>query len=193
MPVKLCCRGIDEKQYKKATDQVYLDKMQQLHTHFYDNLEVSKRAIANWKKLRILLVLLKVCGGRLSQNNAELTRRQETEQLDNKGPVSCAERIAPYIINPTNYYKVSWDLLVGFVYACCYVLDPYVFAFDWDPYVDNISVNRWQRFISYFLLADIIITPFTAVNKEEHHLDKKDSGSKKNKRKQRVKFLQNRV
>ena len=41
--------------------------------------------------------------------------------------------MAPYIINPMNRYKVTWDLSLGFVYLLSYLVDPYVVAFNYYP------------------------------------------------------------
>ena len=41
----------------------FVRDLDNLQVKFYDNLEMSKRAIANWKKLRILIMMLKICSG----------------------------------------------------------------------------------------------------------------------------------
>ena len=44
-----------------------MQQVTKFNEQLYENLEASKRAIANWKKLRILIVMLKICGGHFDQ------------------------------------------------------------------------------------------------------------------------------
>ena len=39
----------------------------QLEEELYERLESRKRAIANWKRLKIVIVILKMCNGRLEE------------------------------------------------------------------------------------------------------------------------------
>ena len=39
----------------------------------------------------------------------------------------------PYIIDPRNKYKVGWDVFIGLIYQACYIIDPYVFAANFEP------------------------------------------------------------
>lgn len=46
-------------------DLIFVNELEQFETNLYDNLEVRKRAIGNWKRLRVLLVMLKLSGGKV--------------------------------------------------------------------------------------------------------------------------------
>ncbi len=59
-----------------------------------NDLETRKRAIANWKRIRILLVLFKMCGGK----HHEFEHDAHEEKVIPEKHLSCRERIAPYII-----------------------------------------------------------------------------------------------
>lgn len=87
------------------------------------------RAIANWKRLRIVMVLLKVCGGNVLTESVNTKHYEE----QNKAPLTLGEAIAPYIINPMNRYKVLWDLSLGHVYLLSFLMDPYTLAFHFEP------------------------------------------------------------
>jgi hypothetical protein len=57
-------------------------KVENFHNILYDNLEVSRRAIANWKKIRVLIVLLKLCGNKsiLINQGAVLSDDEDEEK-----------------------------------------------------------------------------------------------------------------
>ena len=48
----------------------------QLEEELYERLESRKRAIANWKRLKIVIVILKMCNGRLEEK-VELEENNE--------------------------------------------------------------------------------------------------------------------
>ena len=97
---------------------------------------MRQRAMSNWKKLKVLLVMLKLSGGRVDpnlkiQNDEQNPHNDESEEAHDpkEKAKSCRERVAPYIINPNNPYKIAWDVLIGVVYLIAYIIDPYVFSF----------------------------------------------------------------
>ena len=57
-----CC----EKRHPTALqhDLVFVDKLEAFQNRLHDDLEVRTRAMKNWKKLRILIVLFKICGNK---------------------------------------------------------------------------------------------------------------------------------
>lgn len=91
----------------------------------------------NWKKLRILIVLFQICGNKTLGSAKSAYFKEESVNL------SCKERIAPYIINPYNKYKVMWDLAQGLIYLMSFLLDPIVFAFKFKP-LENRQLNRFS-------------------------------------------------
>ena len=44
---------------------MFVNKLEEFETNLFDNLEVRKRAIGNWKRIRVLLVMLKLSGGKV--------------------------------------------------------------------------------------------------------------------------------
>lgn len=95
--------------------------------------------------------------------------------------------MATYVLSPTNLYKATWDMCIGFIYLFCYMLDPFVVAFHFEPF-QNQTTNKWQRILTAFLLIDMILVPFTATLKEEVIIhDDENRESKREKTKKRVK------
>ena len=41
--------------------------------------------------------------------------------------------MAYYTVSPKNYYKMLWDVTIGFVYMISYLVDPFVFSFHFEP------------------------------------------------------------
>ena len=63
-------------------NKYFIKRLDTYHRQFYDNLEVSKRAIANWKKLRILIVLFKICGNKLHTDSTEMLDSKESKKFE---------------------------------------------------------------------------------------------------------------
>ena len=72
------------------------------------------------------------------------------------------ERIAPYIIDPMNRYKVLWDLSLGFVYLMSYLLDPFVLGFHFTPLQDKVVVIL-QEAVTCVMAIDILVSMVTGI------------------------------
>ena len=59
-----------------------------------------------------------------------------------------------------------WDLAIGIVYLFSYILDPVVFAFKFEP-LENESLRNLSLLVTYIIIVDILIVPFTGVYKDE--------------------------
>ena len=132
--------------------------MDRFQGQLYDELEVRKRAIANWKRIRIVIVLLQVCGGRAAQKDFMASSKVFKEDKDNAR--SGRMFIAPYVINPMNRYKVFWDLSLGFVYLVSYLMDPFIFANHFEP-LSNDTVVNVQELVTWLMVIDIFISMVT--------------------------------
>ena len=74
-----------------------------------------------------------------------------------------------YVINPQNYYKVTWDLGIGFVYLLSYILDPINFAFKFEP-MKNIIVRDMAAFVTVIIIIDILLVPFSGTPKDDSEM-----------------------
>ena len=54
--IKPCC-GNKKHPSELQHDLVYVDKLEQFHGRLFEDLELRERAMKNWRKLRILIVL----------------------------------------------------------------------------------------------------------------------------------------
>lgn len=132
--------------------------MDWFQNQLYDELEVRQRAIANWKRLRIVIVLLQVCGGRVDKKDFLVSSKIYREKKKETRYIKAF--IAPYVINPMNRYKVFWDLSLGFVYLLSYLMDPFIFAQHFEP-LSNDTVVEIQETVTWLMVIDIFISMVT--------------------------------
>jgi len=85
-----------------------------------DHLEVRARAIKNWQKLRLLLVLMMICGRSVPREQLADSDEELKDGSSQQKP-SCKQRIAPYIIDPRNKYKLMWEILICSTYMVTFV------------------------------------------------------------------------
>ena len=76
---------------------------------------------------------MQVCGGKLSSEDSLISKRGMRLEDENRASLSIRERIAPYVINPMNRYKVTWDLTLGILYLAGYLMDPFILALHFSP------------------------------------------------------------
>lgn len=112
---------------KLDSELKFVEDLDAFEKRLFDNLEVRQRAIKNWHKLRILIVLIIICnGGEIDDAPTALGKKRIT--LPERAP-TCKERFAPYIIRPSHKYKLAWDAVIGFLYLVSYFVDTYTVAF----------------------------------------------------------------
>lgn len=51
---------------------MFTQEMQQFNERFYKNLDATQNALRNWRKLKILIVLLRICGGHINKDSDNL-------------------------------------------------------------------------------------------------------------------------
>ena len=183
-----CCQK--RKISQLSEDLQYVQGLDQWTSQLFNSLEVRRRAVANWKRLKIVLVLMKVCGNNLQPRGED---QQADDDVVIKKPVTFRSWFAKYIIKPTNGYKILWDILLGVIYFLSYLIDPLAFAHMFVP-LRFTSVNLIQRIFSVMLMIDLVLQFVTAVKfeqaslsneeEDEHDVSKKRSGRKG--KKQRV-------
>ena len=83
--------------------------------------------------------------------------------------MTCFGYLATKTFGPKNFYKVTWDLIIGFIYMFCYILDPFIISFKYIPIYDPL-LNRFQRTMSFFLIFNMILVPFSAKLKKQEIL-----------------------
>ena len=59
---------------------------------------------------------------------------------------------------------------MGFLYVSCYILDPFIYAFDLEPLL-NLTLLDVIRVQSFIILFDMLLKPMTGTRKEEVIID----------------------
>ena len=103
---------------------------------------------------------MKISNSKISDNDQSLRVQYPWD----KRQLKCKEKIAPYIINPMNKYKIAWDTFMGFIYLFAYITDPFSFAFEFKP-LSNRQYQNFTEVIVFIILFDMFLTPFTGIKK----------------------------
>ena len=74
------------------------------------------------------------------------------------------------MIDPKGRWKIIWDTFMGFLYVSCYILDPFIYAFDLEPLL-NLTLLDVIRAQSLLILFDMLLKPMTGTRKEELIID----------------------
>ena len=115
--------------------------------------------------------LYRMCGGDKEKILRQRTFADNYEEFDEADfeehhQNTLKEKIAIYIIDPKNKYKVAWDMCMGFLYLSVYFMDPFIYAFHFYhliyPGVRNFSIS-----ITMVLVFNMLIKPLTGVKKED--------------------------
>ena len=190
----VCC-GAKNTPHEK--DLLFVKKLEKYESRLHDDLEVRRRAINNWKKLRILLILLSICGGKLNDEDEEGNGKASyVFENDKKKTKSCKESIAPYIISPFNKKKILWDTIIGLVYLLSYFVDPYVCCFFGRPLEHN-GLDNLQLSLTFIFVFDMLFNFVTGAPREDNTIaidddddeTATDDQKKKNKNKKEEKKL----
>ena len=67
--------GCGRKGERILSDIEAVEALQQLNEDMYDRLEARRRALANWSRLKIVIVILKMTGGRVYES-ASVSRQE---------------------------------------------------------------------------------------------------------------------
>lgn len=123
---------------KEDENVQFIQTMNEYTSRLYGNLEASQRAMKNWRKLKILIVLLRVCGNRVQNNQQDVEYHIEPETISK----NCRERLAPYVVRPNSYVMVIRDVTLGFAHLFCYLIDPFTLANDFKDLMEYPNLNR---------------------------------------------------
>ena len=74
------------------------------------------------------------------------------------------------MIDPKGRWKIIWDTFMGFLYVSCYILAPFIYAFDLEPLL-NLTLLDVIRAQSFLILFDMLLKPMTGTRKEEIIID----------------------
>ena len=120
---------------------MFTQEMAQFNERFYKNLDATQNALRNWRKLKILIVLLRICGGHVNKENDAINGEDDDVVVERS--ITCRERIAPYVMKPDSIQKIFWDIFMGIVYLVCFWLDPFCIGTAFRVYEDYPDLNTF--------------------------------------------------
>ena len=107
------CDDADEALQRKLHDRVFVHKLELFNEKLFKKLEKRRKAFSNWRRLKIVLTILALCGNRFEEQN-EVRQIKPKEKIIEK--LSFDERMARYIYLPTSKTKISWDIFISVVF-----------------------------------------------------------------------------
>lgn len=94
------------------------------------DLEREKRAMANWQRIKILLAILKVCGGRME-------KAEEVIEAEASKSKTIDDRMMQFIKSPDDSKVLAWDIFSTFFYLIGFIHDSFCIAFFLYPLLDK--------------------------------------------------------
>ena len=165
-------------------DFVVLEALDRFNQQLYDDLETRRRALRNWNKLRIILVVFKLFTGKILMNEMKI-RRHDDDQLRYKK--SLDEYLVQYIFLPTNSYLIPWSSFTCVLYVVSFYNDCltlatglYTLLVPWRKTMQTVA--------SFVMFIDSMIFFITAYRKESNQsLEKKKANQEAADQLERVK------
>lgn len=89
------------------------------NNQLFERLELRKKALKNWSKMRMLLVLLRV-------TNSNQVREEHPEPHQKNQ--SCKELMAYFVMTPTSVFNMIGDTIIGITYLLALYIDPLIWS-----------------------------------------------------------------
>ena len=147
------CRGHGE---RILSDIEAVETLQQLNEDLYDRLEARRRAISNWKRLKIVIVILKMTGGRIDES--VVTKKKELPVVKQH---TCDEWFSKYVISPFSKRLIAWNIFMTFLYLLAIIMDTLIIGFHLRV-LKIPEINVWQSIFSFIMIIDIFLKFFVA-------------------------------
>ena len=62
--------------------------------------------------------------------------------------------------------KILWEIGIGITYMACYIIDPVIFAFNYQPLL-YAGMNLFQEVMTYLIVVDMFTNFVTGFTKED--------------------------
>ena len=156
------------------TPESELRKLHIFSEKLYKEMELRKKAIANWKKLRIILAVLRMCkANTLTEERSKLSysSMRKLEQLEKeKNQFSCNKTLEPFLFDPKGLTILIYNILFLLVYFFSAFQDIFTFAFH------GGALLLREYFIldlacSGFFCLSVLLLLFVPFEKEQNHKD----------------------
>ena len=141
----------------------------QVNDELFERLDAYDRAIANWKKLQIVIVVLRLCHGRIDNN--QQTEIKYKEEVNKK---SWDDWFAKFVLDPTTRYIMLWNALMTVVYLVSIFFDFAIVGFHLRPLLEPAFTNC-STVLSVMMLIDVVLKFFQAFKANQTELVNEDN------------------
>ena len=104
--------------------------LENMNEDLYERLEARRRAISNWKRLKIVIVILKMCNGRIDEGATTPAIEQEKPEVKQQ---TFDDWFSSFVIKPNHNYILAWNLFATLVYLVSIFLDSLIIGFHLHP------------------------------------------------------------
>jgi len=140
----------------------------QINEELYERLEARRKAISNWKRLKIVIVILKMSGGRVDDTGQdEKPGKEETKTQ------TCDEWFSKFIITPFSRYIILWNIIMTMVYLLAIITDTLIVGFHLKLLLIP-EFNIWQMVFSAVMFIDIVLKFFIAIRHTQSEEEKEE-------------------
>ena len=113
--------------------------------------------------------MLRLAGGKAT-NIENPIKAQEEEEVKTS---SCVAAFAFYIIDPMNPYRITFEIMMGFVYLLVFVIDPYILAARFYP-LAHPFMSTASVLCTILIMLEIFLRPIMGRKKEDYNLNQDD-------------------
>ena len=126
----------------------------------YEMLEARNRAISNWKRLKIVIAILRLANGKM------VPVTDKKQQDEEKETISFDDKIVKYIFLPTGRVFLVWSTVANFIYLIQIFLDTAIIGYGFQP-LKTPLITTTQSIMSGIMIVDVLRTFFTAIPKSD--------------------------
>ena len=159
------CFGRGERIY---SDTEAVELVNQINEDLYEKLEARRKAISNWKRLKIVIVILKMSGGRVDESGQDDKEDKEEPRMQ-----TCDEWFSKFVIMPFSRYIIGWNIFMTMVYLFSIIQDTLIMGFHLRLLLIP-EMNMWQMVFSLVMIIDIILRFFVAIRQSQTEEDKEE-------------------
>lgn len=113
--------------------------------------------------------MLRLAGGKATSIENPIKEREEEEVKQS----SCVAAFAFYIIDPMNPYRITFEIIMGFVYLLVLFIDPYILAARFHP-LEHPFMSNASIVCTILIMLEIFLRPIMGRKKEDYNLNQDD-------------------
>ena len=98
------------------------DKNEGIFDEMREALDMRARAIGNWKRLKIVIAILRLANGKMAPG------QDEKPEVFNEEESNLDEKLAKYIILPNARLNVIWNMCFNIIYIYSVLSDTFMLA-----------------------------------------------------------------